>query len=133
MSDELNFSFEIDPNFRRSLTAEQQATLEKIERLGELDPELTERLARALDRLQRTLPYQEVGRRPKSTAASKDKEVSLPALSEAERAAREEFISQQLSILLAVAGRLNQALAAESPKIQADRHFRERLKAEFKK
>lgn len=131
MSDELNFSFEIDPNFRRSLTAEQQATLEKIERLGELDPELTERLARALDRLQRTQPYQELGRRPKSTVTPK--EVNLPELSDAERAAREEFISQQLSSLLAVAGRLSQALEADRPKIQADRHFRDRLKAELKK
>ncbi len=130
MSEKLELSFELNPNFRRTLTAEQHLMLEEIERLGELDPEVSARLSRALDRLQRTQPYQQLEpRRPLKPATT---EPGPAELSEAERAAREEFISQELSSLLLVAGRLNQTLETQRHRAQADHYFRDRLRAEFK-
>ncbi|HEX2911208.1 MAG TPA: hypothetical protein VH186_10400 [Chloroflexia bacterium] len=130
MSDEINNTFRIDPSFRKSLTAEQQLTLEKIERLGELDPVITERLARALDRLQMTLPYQQVARRSQ-TSASAETEKTLEQLSPAERQAREDFINQELSALLVIAGQMTQAFQTEKPRAQADKRFKDNLRAQF--
>jgi hypothetical protein len=115
--------------FAANLTVEQQAILEQIERLEELNPEVTERLARALDRLQRSQPYQELGRRRRSSATISPPQAEL---SEAERVAHEEFITQELSSLLAIAGKLNQALETSRLQGQPDQRFRERLKAELK-
>lgn len=122
--------FNLDPNFRRNLTAEQQATLETIEGLAQLDPEVTARLARALDRLQVTLPYQQLST---PSAASRSSEPATPQLSAEERAVREEFITQELSALLAIAGQLTQSFQTARPQAQADRRFREGLRAQFKK
>jgi hypothetical protein len=132
MSDQNNSSFNIDPDFRQSLNSEQLATLEKIERLSELDPEVTRRLSRALDRLQQTRPYQQINQR--SAPASNGPEVSQRRsyLSEAERLAHEEFVTQELSALLAVAAGLNQAFETVKPQAQADRRFRDQLRAQFK-
>jgi hypothetical protein len=126
MSDQTNFN--LDPNFRQSLNAEQLLTLEKVERLAELDPEVTRRLARALDRLQQTLPYQQLDQstgRPENPTQQR-------VLSEAERAAHEEFVSQELLSLLGVANQLVQAFGTTRPQAQADRRFREQLRAQFK-
>jgi hypothetical protein len=132
MSDQHNSSFNIEPDFRQSLNAEQLATLEKIERLSELDPEVTRRLSRALDRLQQTRPYQPINQR--SGPASNEPEASRGRsyLSEAEQLAHEEFVTQELSALLAVAARLNQAFETLKPQAQADRRFRDQLRAQFK-
>ena len=126
MSDQMNFS--IDPNFRQSLSSEQLMTLEKIERLAGLDPEVTRRLARALDRLQRTRPYQQL------TQSYQPSEPAAPSLtlSEAERATHEEFVSRELASLLAVAGQLAQVFESNRPQAQADRRFRDQLRAQFK-
>jgi hypothetical protein len=53
-------------------------------------------------------------------------------LSEAERAAHEEFVSQELLSLLGVANQLVQAFGTTRPQAQADRRFREQLRAQFK-
>lgn len=129
MSDQMNFS--IDPNFRQSLSSEQLMTLEKIERLADLDPEVTRRLARALDRLQRTRPYQQLSQSYQPSAPAESATPSL-TLSEAERAAHEEFVSRELASLLAVAGQLAQVFESARPQAQADRRFRDNLRAQFK-
>lgn len=130
MSDQLNFSFNIDPNFRQSLSSEQLMTLEKIEHLADLDPEVTRRLARALDRLQRTLPYQQINQSSYRNPAQAEP-ISQPlSLTEVERAAHEEFVSRELATLLAVAGQLSQVFESNRP--QADRRFRDQLRAQFK-
>jgi hypothetical protein len=126
MSDQTNFN--LDPNFRQSLNAEQLLTLEKVERLAELDPEVTRRLARALDRLQQTLPYQQLDQSP----GRPENPTQQRVLSEAERAAHEEFVSQELLSLLGVANQLVQAFGTTRPQAQADRRFREQLRAQFK-
>ncbi|MDB5079715.1 MAG: hypothetical protein JWP00_1639 [Chloroflexi bacterium] len=126
MSDQTNFN--LDPNFRQSLNAEQLLTLEKVERLAELDPEVTRRLARALDRLQQTLPYQQLDQSP----GRPENLIQQLVLSEAERAAHEEFVSQELLSLLGVANQLVQAFGTTRPQAQADRRFREQLRAQFK-
>ncbi len=136
MAQEFDFSYPIDPAFRRSLSSAQQATLEKIERLSELDPELTRRLARTLDRLQKSQPYQPISR-PVSASASADSaqaEVLLPqaSLSPEEMARREDFLNQELSALLAVAGQLNAQFEAERRRATPDRHFRDALRSQFK-
>lgn len=128
MSDQMNFN--IDPNFRQSLSLEQLITLEKIERLSELDPEVTRRLSRALDRLQRTLPYQQLNRSDNRAIAQPETVQQPTYLTEAERAAHEEFVTQELSALLVVAAQLNQAFEVNKP--QADRRFRDQLRAQFK-
>ena len=120
--------FNLDPNFRHSLTGEQTATLERLERLAELDPLVTARLARALDRLQRAMPYQQFSPRP-STPAS---EPALPELSPAELAAREKFITRELTTLLAVAGQLARRFEDNRHQAQPDRRFKESLRAQFK-
>lgn len=128
MSDLNNSRFNINPDFRQSLNSEQLATLEKIERLSELDPEVTRRLARALDRLQQTRPYQQINQR-----AAEPEAIRRPAYaSEAERLAHEEFVTQELAALLAVAARLNGAIETLKPQAQADRRFRDQLRAQFK-
>ncbi len=126
-----NINFYVDPEFKQSLTNEQLATLEKVERLGELNPEVTARLSRALDRLQLSQPYQQI-RRGARPSASSDKEAPPSELTEEERAAREELINQELGALLAIAGQLNQVFEDNRLKAQADRTFREQLKAQFK-
>jgi hypothetical protein len=132
MSDQINFSFNPDPNFRQSLSSEQLMTLEKIERLAELDPEVTRRLARTLDRLQRTRPYQQLNRSAHQTPSQPETPANPPNLSEAERAAHEEFVTSELTALLAVAGQLAQAFETTRPQAQADRRFREQLRSQFK-
>ncbi len=132
MSDQLNFNLNIDPDFRQCLSSAQLATLEKIERLSELDPEVTRRLSRALDRLQKTLPYQQLNQ-ASSQPSSQPEAVRQPTYSsEAARAAHEEFVTQELSALLAVAAQLNQVFEANKPQAQADRRFRDQLRARFK-
>src|SRR4051812_4816499 len=101
MSDQMNISFNIDPNFRQSLSSEQLITLEKIERLADLDPEVTRRLARALDRLQRTQPYQQINQGYHQNPTQSEPVAQSLTMSEAERAAREEFVSRELATLLA--------------------------------
>lgn len=132
MADQTNFSFNIDPDFRQSLSSEQLVTLEKIERLSELDPEVTRRLSRALDRLQRTLPYQQLNQGSYQASNQPETAAQPSYLSEAERAAHEEFVTQELSALLAVAAQLNQVFEASKTQAQADRHFRDQLRAQFK-
>lgn len=128
MSDQMKFNFNIEPNFRQSLSSEQLATLEKIERLSELDPEITRRLARALDRLQQTRPYQSL-----TQTTTQPENFQPPTYaSEAERLAHEEFVNQELAALLAVAAQLSQAFEVAKPQAQADRHFRDQLRAQFK-
>jgi hypothetical protein len=132
MSDQINFSFNPDPKFRQSLSSEQLMTLEKIERLAELDPEVTRRLARTLDRLQRTRPYQQLNRSASQTSGQPETPANQLNLSEAEQAAHEEFVTNELTALLAVAGQLAQAFEINRPQAQADRRFREQLRAQFK-
>jgi hypothetical protein len=132
MSDQINFSFNPDPNFRQSLSSEQLMTLEKIERLAELDPEVTRRLARTLDRLQRTRPYQQLNRSAYQTPGQPETPANPLNLSEAEQAAHEEFVTGELTALLAVAGQLAQAFETNRPQAQADRRFREQLRSQFK-
>ncbi|MBN9391536.1 MAG: hypothetical protein J0I20_26120 [Chloroflexi bacterium] len=132
MSDQNNSSFDIDPDFRQSLNSEQLATLEKIERLSELDPEVTRRLSRALDRLQQTQPYQQINQRSGQTSNEPEVSQRRTYLSEAEQLAHEEFVTQELSVLLAVAAQLNQAFETVKPQAQADRRFRDQLRAQFK-
>lgn len=128
----MNFSFNIDPNFRYSLSSEQLMTLEKIERLAELNPELTRRLARALDRLQRTRPYQPLNQSSDQSPTQAGPLTQPVSMSETERIAHEEFVSAELSSLLAVAGQLAQAFESNRPQAQADRRFREQLRTQFK-
>lgn len=132
MSDQMNFSLNIDPHFRQSLSSEQLMTLEKIERLTDLDPEVTQRLARALDRLQRTQPYQQLNQNFFQNPTQSEPLTQPVSLSDAEQAAHEEFVSTELATLLAVAGQLNQIFETNRPQAQADRHFREQLRAQFK-
>lgn len=122
-----DFDLSLDPNFRQSLNAEQLQTLERIEQLATLDPEITARLARTLDRLQKTLPYQQL-KRPET----RNDPPANPDLSEAERAVREDFITQELSALLTLAGQLNQAFEANRPRAVADQRFKEQLRNQFK-
>ena len=130
MSDQMKSSFNINPEFRQSLSSEQLVTLEKIERLSELDPEVTRRLSRALDRLQRTLPYQQLNQGSSQTSSQPEAVRQPTYLNEAERAAHEEFVTQELAALLSVAAQLNQVFEVTKP--QADRRFRDQLRAQFK-
>ena len=132
MSDQMNFSFNIDPNFRQSLSSEQLATLEKIERLADLDPEVTRRLSRALDRLQQTRPYQQLTGNPGPASGQAGTVPPRAYASEAERLAHEEFVTQELTALLAVAAQLSQTFERNKPQAQADRRFRDQLRAQFK-
>lgn len=132
MSDQINFSFDLAQTFRQNLSSEQLMTLEKIERLAELDPEVTRRLARTLDRLQRTQPYQQLQRNAYDRPGQAEPPTPPVNLSEAERAAHEEFVTNELTSLLAVAGQLSQAFETTRPQAQADRRFREQLRSQFK-
>ncbi len=109
------------------LTPEQLLTLEEIERIAELDPEITERLARALDRLQLTQPYQSVSRSTPS-AANPMPQVHL---TEVERVARDKIISQELDSLLALAGQLVQKFSKTTRESQPDKHFRDQLRGQL--
>jgi|GEM_PF-2437729 len=109
------------------MTSEQLLTLEKIERLAELDPEITERLARALDRIQQTRPYQAVAHSPQTAAPP----IPQVQLTEAERALREEFISQELGSLLALVGQLVKKYSNTTREAQPDKHFRDQLRGQL--
>jgi hypothetical protein len=116
------------PNLAALLTP---AELEQIERLAELDPEITRRLARALDRLQLARPYQPLVSRT-SNESSSEPEITTPSLTDAERATHEAFVQAELSALLALAGQLSHAYEAQ-PQAQPDQHFKNHLKAELLK
>ncbi len=107
------------------LNPEQLALLENIERLAELDPELTDRLARTLDRIQRSQPYQRI-----SGSATREERPTPPKeLSAAERALREEYITQELSALLVIAGQLSQKYNnLNTREARPDQHFRNSLR-----
>jgi hypothetical protein len=116
------------PNLATLLTP---AELEQLERLAELDPEVTRRLARALDRLQLARPYQPLVSRT-SNESSSEPEINTATLTAAERAAHEAFVQAELSALLTLAGQLNHAYEAQ-PQAQPDLHFKNHLKAELLK
>lgn len=103
--------------------------LSQLEQLGELDPEVTRRLARALDRLQLTRPYQPVSEsRPSVSSSESQPQPQLNFLTEEEKALHEEFVRAELASLLAIAGQLNRAYELQA---EADPHYRKQLKAEI--
>jgi hypothetical protein len=101
------------------------------DRLEELDPEVTDRLTRALDRFQMAQPYQQLSGRRSDSTGSKTETGPLPELTPEQQAMREAFVTQELSSLVMLAGQLNQELGAERIKAAPDRHFRDSLKAEL--
>ena len=112
-------------------SADQLVLLEKLEQLSGLDPEITELLARALDRLQKTRPYQPISRYSQNNGEPLKKEGSLP-LNEAEKAIRTQYVTQELTSLLAVAGQLSQSFFKESSRnAKPDRHFKDNLRAQL--
>jgi|SRR5690349_11897798 hypothetical protein len=102
------------------------------ERLEELDAEVTDRLARALDRFQMAQPYQNLTGRRSDTKTDKTAGASLPELTPEQRAMREAFVTQELSALLSLAGELSQGYGSARQKAEPDRHYRDSLKEELR-
>ncbi len=100
------------------------------ERLHELHPELTNRLARALDRLQMAQPYQQLRGR---TAQAKPAAAAPADLTAEQHAIHEAAMTQQLSALLTVAAELNKTVNSPDPKASPDRHFRDNLKEQLRR
>lgn len=115
------------------MTEQFKPNLSAEDRLDELDPELTDRLARALDRFQLAQPYQQLTGRRTDPAKEQLAKAPLPELTAEQKAARESMINQELSALIMLAGELNQEFNAARIKATPDRHYRDSLKAELQK
>ncbi len=116
------------PNAGATLSDEQMS---QLYRLTELDPEVTRRLARALDRLQTARPYQPtVVANPASNPEKADELPPLTHLSPEERSAHEAFVMKELSTLLMLAGQLNHTYEVQ-PQANPDVRFKNVLKAEI--
>src|SRR5689334_16416051 len=102
------------------------------EKLEELDAEVTDRLARALDRFQMAQPYQNLTGRRSAAKTDQSASSALPELTPEQRAMREAFVTQELSALLSLAGKLNQTYNLSQPKATPDRHYRDSLKEELR-
>ncbi len=107
----------------------EQSKFDAAENLNELDPELTERLARALDRFQMAQPYQQSRRSPEA-----EQEIGpLPELTPEQKAARELMLKQELSAFMTVAGQLYQQFNSARPAATPDLHYRDGLKEELRR
>jgi len=116
------------PNAVATLSDEQMS---QLYRLAELDPEVTRRLSRALNRLQTARPYQfTVATNPGSNSENADELPPLTNLSPEERAAHEALVMKELSTLLMLAGQLNHTYEVQ-PQAAPDVRFKNVLKAEI--
>jgi len=104
------------------------------DKLEDLDPELTDKLARALDRFQMAQAYQPLvgrGNRQPSTAGLQTKSETENKLTAEQKAAYEAKLTQELKALLITAASLNQVFGAARLKAAPDAHYRQNLKEEL--